>query len=554
MKLNLLGRLLMISAAVVAFNSCAKVNYDGRPAGILGQQGNGNNKLNGANAFRMTEGDKNVQHILQLTNNFNTDAQYSWTIVSKDPAINPADRFETLNGTSVGARGQKTLTVTVSAVNIDGIQQGTQEFSIVLTPVSGTRENLTADLTLLDANVTAPPPAADLPVLAFDPEEVESDERGEAQLTLKLSRPSQTPVVVEVELEDYTARHYRDYNGFKTPSPNDEMEQTIIIPPGQTSIDLPKIGIRNGGRCNVMFYANMKRATVQGARVDRDLAKVRIPCRRPVEPPAPPQPPPPPTPEPPAPPPPPVIDLVPGQSFVMSEGDTRTLTLQFVETFRQDMSFNWAIVPKDSAVAVAERFKTLNGRAGARAGTTTLDLDVAAVDIDNLRQGDQEFQIVLTEAASGRQVAQEPRQMTADLTLLDKFKQPAARFEPEQITAPQGTVATAVILLNETSTLPITLDIETQDGSARAGEHYEAVRQTMVIAPGVNRLEVPVNILAQTACKENSELSVVVTRIENATMERTRATITIPRDEELCRPPAPPPPVTPRPASTRLGS
>lgn len=526
MKLNLFARLLMISAAAVAFHSCAKVNYEGRP-GIFGAPngGLGNNKLDGANAFRMTEGDKNREFTLQLTNAFNVDTNYSWTIVSKDQNINPADRFETLNGNSVGARGQKTLTVRISAVDIDSLRQGTQEFLIALTPQTGaSREVLNADLTLLDATLGTTPPPSNLPVVSFEQERVEADEREEARLALVLSKVSQEPVVVDVRLLDGSARHYRDYNGFKTPTPNDETEQTIIIPPGELRMELPVIGTRSNDNCGIEFFAKMSRITVRGATIVKDRSTIAIPCRLPP------------------PPPPPVIDLVPGQRFVMSEGDTRTLTLQFVENFRQDAAFDWSLVSKDDAVNVADRFQTLSGRATARAGSNQLEISVAAVDINNRREGDQEFAISLN--AVGLRL-----NLTADLTLLDKVKQPAARFERERITAPQGTVAVVKILLNETSTEPVSLNLKTQDGSARQGVHYEALEQTVVIAPQQTEVEIQVRILPQTACQEPSELALVATRVENATMERTRATIVIPKDEALCQPPVQPP-SEPTPPST----
>lgn len=544
MSLKLVARILMAFTAIAVVSSCSKVNYDGRPAGILGGPSpqNPGNKLAGANAFVMTEGEKNKQFTLQLTNSFNTDTNYSWSIVSKDQNINPNDRFETPHGTTVGTRGQKTLTVQISAVDIDALQQGTQEFTIALSAVNSPREVLNADLTLLDASIGNTPD--NLPIVSFVQYNLESDIRNEVRLSLQLSRASTSPVVVDVKLKDGSAIRHRDYTGYKTLSPNNAIEQTLIFPPGTTTMDLPVVGIHSQALCHTEFYAKMNRITVQGATIVKDKATIVIPCRPVVEPPQPP-PPPPPTPEPPT-----VISLADNQRFVMSEGDTRNLTLNFVENFKRDAAFGWAIVPKDQSIVASERFKTLSGRMSAAANTNAAAITVSAVDIDNLRQGDQEFEIVLTpEDRSSTDVTY--GNLKADLTLLDKVKQPSARFERERISATHGSIATAKVVLSESSTLPVVIEIETQDGSARADVDYAPVRQRLVVAPGLTSIDVPVRILPQTACKDASELYLVVTQIENAEMANKRATVSIAKDEALCRPPAPPPP-PPRPASDRV--
>ncbi|AGH95914.1 Calx-beta domain-containing protein [Pseudobdellovibrio exovorus] len=546
LSLKFVVRLLMAFTAIAVVSSCSKVNYDGRPAGILGQgQQSPQNKLDGANAFVMTEGEKNKQFTLQLTNAFNADTNYSWTIVSKDQSINPNDRFETPHGTAVGTRGQKSLTVQISAVDIDSIQQGTQEFVIALTPVNNQREILNADLTLLDASVGNTPD--NLPIVSFVEYNLESDIRGEVRLALQLSRSSTSPVVVDVKLRDGSAIRHRDYTGYKTLSPNNAVEQTLIFPPGTTRMDLPVVGIHSQALCHTEFYAKMNRITVQGATIVKDKATIVIPCRPAPVPPTPtPEPTPEPIPEPPAP---VVVALVDGQRFIMSEGDTRNLTLHFVENFKQDMNFGWTIIPKEQGIVVGERFKTLSGRMFATANTNYASIIVSAVDIDNLRQGDQEFEIVLT--PEERDAGTTLGNLKADLTLLDKVKQPSASYERDRISAAQGTIATAKVVLTESSTLPVVIEIETQDGSARADVDYAPVKQRVVVAPGLTSVEVPVRILPQTACKDASEFYLVVTQIENAEMASKRATISIAKDEALCKPPTPPPPA-PRPASDRV--
>ncbi len=121
-----------------------------------------------------------------------------------------------------------------------------------------------------------PQPGKSLPNLSFTNNAVAINHKTEVQLELRLSRPSDTPVVVDVYLENGTAIHYRDYNGFKTRSA--ETRQTVIFAPGILKMKLPVIGGRNTVNCDTYFYAKIDEATVQNANVPRVEAIVYVPC------------------------------------------------------------------------------------------------------------------------------------------------------------------------------------------------------------------------------------------------------------------------------------
>lgn len=529
MKRNLLSRLLIATAAIFALSACAKVNYEGRPLGILGAplakqrgvQGGENNK------FVMTEGEVRefqVEFVEALT----ADTNFVWTLMSKAKDVNVSDRFKSITGNAIAKSGQKFVTVQIAAVDVDNIRQGTQEFLIDLTP-DNSAVTLSADLTLLDASK--------LPVVSFVQNLVVSDEKQEARLELQLSEASTEPVVVEVNLVNGSAIRHRNYNGFKTVSPNSEVQQTVVFAPNSLRAPLPVIGIRITNMCDIEFFGKINKFNIKGATVNNDKAKILIPCREPVEPPAPPQPPPPP---------PPVISLTENNKFVMSEGESKVLNLEFVEIFRSNTQFNWVIEPLDRNVVVSERFKTLSGSATALAGSNMLALDVSAVDIDNLRQGDQDFKVILTVASQVIEI-----NLAADLLLIDKVKTPTARFVDETVSIPTNrSEGKAVIVLNEQSTLPITLVIETQNGTALDGKDYVGFKQTFVIPPGEVTIDIPVKLLPKDNCLSETDFSINVTRYENATMDQTKAVVVIPSTMNACPPPPPPRPpvVTPKPA------
>ena len=119
-------------------------------------------------------------------------------------------------------------------------------------------------------------PAGNLPVVSFVQSEVEMDSKLEARLDLQLSEVSSLPVTVVVDLVDATARHYRDFAGFKTRS--SETSQTIVIAPGTTRMPLPVIGGRRTRFCDSYFNAVINSARLQNAKVVSNSAKINLPC------------------------------------------------------------------------------------------------------------------------------------------------------------------------------------------------------------------------------------------------------------------------------------
>jgi hypothetical protein len=124
-----------------------------------------------------------------------------------------------------------------------------------------------------------------LPVLSFVESELAMDEELTARVEVQLSKASSTPVTFVVRLENGSAIHYRDYQGFKLPgkikySANEaETRQTIVIPPGTTRMALPEIGGITTDYCDGFFYAKLNPNNVQGAQINDDTARISVPCQ-----------------------------------------------------------------------------------------------------------------------------------------------------------------------------------------------------------------------------------------------------------------------------------
>lgn len=121
---------------------------------------------------------------------------------------------------------------------------------------------------------TVVPPVAVLPTLSFGFDEYVHEGNQEVNMELILTKASDVPVTVDVELINGTAVYFQDYSGFL--SGGDPLKQTVVIPPNQTRLDLPLIWIEDSATCGTSFTAHL--TGFQQAVVSGDSTRVVINC------------------------------------------------------------------------------------------------------------------------------------------------------------------------------------------------------------------------------------------------------------------------------------
>jgi len=136
---------LVSSMAVCALVvGCAKAGYYEKTEGAIGT-------LSADNDLVLTEGQRR-DFTVKLTAESENNESFRWVIRSNQYI--PAARFKTPTGMSNIAKGQRELLVSITAADVDQIQQGTQIFELELEATDG--KKTTVPLTLLDVPVKVP--------------------------------------------------------------------------------------------------------------------------------------------------------------------------------------------------------------------------------------------------------------------------------------------------------------------------------------------------------------------------------------------------------------
>jgi hypothetical protein len=95
-----------------------------------------------------------------------------------------------------------------------------------------------------------------------------------------------------------------------------------------------------------------------------------------------------------------------------------------------------------------------------------------------------------------------------------------------------GKKAVIAIDLSEETTEEVRLKWSTEDGTARAGEDYEAVtEQELVFSPGLLYQTIQVNLISDTNLELNESFYIIVTNLVNAIANKTKLKVTIQNDD-----------------------
>jgi hypothetical protein len=91
--------------------------------------------------------------------------------------------------------------------------------------------------------------------------------------------------------------------------------------------------------------------------------------------------------------------------------------------------------------------------------------------------------------------------------------------------------ASLTVSLSKASALPITVEYKSADGTATAGQDYEAVSGTLTFPPGQTTKQVAVPVVGDTSQEPDETLTISLSKPTNATLGNAVATLTIVNDD-----------------------
>ena len=179
------------------------------------------------------------------------------------------------------------------------------------------------------------------------------------------------------------------------------------------------------------------------------------------------------------------------------------------------------------------RYRTSSGTAGAGAdfgfvaGTLVFeagsDLETVSVPLyaDNIHEGDESFRLDLSSP-----VGAVVEQSSAPGTILDRTPAPLLSID-DTIAVEGATAVFEVMASGSRRTRPVTVRYATADGTAVAGEDYEALTGELTLAPDDLRATIAVNILDDSLTEADETFSVELSDPEGVSLSESVGSATI---------------------------
>ena len=216
---------LLIGALIVS--SCSRATYSEKakeltlaPRESIEKNNSMDLELN--QSLEMSEGEIKTFKI-KLAEAAHADTTVLWSLHHEE--IKPADRFKQTEGSISFKAGEQEMILEIPAQEIDPRAQGDQIFTVLLMAPEA-KLNAWVNLKLIDIVITTNRTTELKTELKMN-FQLSSDQR---LATLSLSEKAEEDIIVNIETQDQTAIALKDYTPIK---------KTIIIPAGQTSIDVP---------------------------------------------------------------------------------------------------------------------------------------------------------------------------------------------------------------------------------------------------------------------------------------------------------------------------
>jgi hypothetical protein len=402
------------------------------------------------------------------------------------------------SGSLTFAPGETSKQLTV-AVTGDLLDEPDETFTVRLSEPSGAViEDGDGVVTIRDDDEPGP-----LPLLRISDAAVpESDADTSGTLTVSLDRPSTDTVTVD----------WATVAGTAGPDDFTESGGTVTFTPGQTTRPLP-VTVRGDDLVEQTETFTVRLSGAVGATLDDADGVVTVLDDD---------------------------DTTPGELPRVRIGDASgpegntgttpaTLTVTLDKASASTVTVQWATEP---GTAGADDFTAASGELTFAAGEVSEQLSVA-VQGDREWEADETFAVRLT-GASGAVVADDSGACTiTDDDASTPGEVPELRIG--DVSVPEGvadtTPATVTVVLDQASTVPVTVRWATEDGTATAPDDYTAGGDELAFPPGQTSAQITVPVVGDRASEQDETFAVRLSEAGNATIADGSAVVTVVNDD-----------------------
>ena len=398
------------------------------------------------------------------------------------------DDYTQTSGTLTFDAGDTTTTFSVLTTE-DDTQESDEDFTVTLSnPTGATLDDATGQGTITDDD--------DAPQLSIGDVSVEEGET--AQFTVTLSKAANVAVTVEFQTNDGTAAAGDDYTQTSGTLTFNAGDRTKTISVQTTEDDTQESDEDFTVTLSNPTRATLDDATGQGTIMDDDDGGGTLP------------------------------QLSIGDASV-EEGETAQFTVTLSKAANETVTVEFQT--NDGTAAAGDDYTQTSGTLTFNAGDRTKTISVQTTE-DDTQESDEDFTVTLSNPTGATL-----DDATGQGTITDDDDAPQLSIGDASVE--EGETAQFTVTLSKAANVAVTVEFQTNDGTAEVGADYTGTSGTLTFTPTENSKTISVPTVEDTTDEETETFTVTLSNPSGATIQDGTATGTITDDDEPPPPPLP---------------
>ena len=192
------------------------------------------------------------------------------------------------------------------------------------------------------------------------------------------------------------------------------------------------------------------------------------------------------------------------------------ISFNLSEVSAKDISFK---VQTNTDTASTDDFSSVNTTLNISAGSSSVSQTFTITQDEN-DEANEVFNVVISSLENVTAA-----NTSASLTIIDDDGAPNIIINNQSVT--EGSSISIPVTLSNSSELPISVEYQSDNGTAIAGEDYTAISGTLTFAPGETQASISLTAIEDGLDEDDKDLNIVFTNPINAELSRSSISVTI---------------------------
>ena len=211
-----------------------------------------------------------------------------------------------------------------------------------------------------------------------------------------------------------------------------------------------------------------------------------------------------------------------GGSDVAESAGNAVFRLDLNRSPDKEVVVGYRVSTARTTATAGEDYTAVDGTVTFAVGTKTATVSVPIID-DNIAESSEVLALEVYSHTSNKNINIADSSQYAEISIIDDDANPKLSISDSQTDEAAGSI-TFIVSLDKASDQDITVDYDTSDGTATAGDDYTAASGTLTITAGDTTAAISVTVLSDSETESRESFTITLSNASNAEIDDDEAT------------------------------